>query len=67
MRELGLRVALGAQRKQLLAAALGKPARLLVIGSALGLVLGVASGLRSAPRVGCWWASCSPSQSWSRS
>ena len=41
LRELGLRVALGAQRRQVLGAALGRPARLLLIGSAAGLVLGV--------------------------
>lgn len=40
VRELGLRVALGAQRKQLLSAALGRPARLLVIGSVAGVILG---------------------------
>jgi predicted permease len=40
LRELGLRVALGASHAQLLRAALGRPARLLAIGSALGLGLG---------------------------
>jgi predicted permease len=40
LRELGLRVALGAGRQQVLSAALGRPARLLVIGSAVGLGLG---------------------------
>jgi predicted permease len=43
LRELGLRVALGAQRKEVLAAALGRPARLLVFGSLAGLVLGAAA------------------------
>ena len=40
MRELGLRVALGASRRQVLAAALGRPARLLLFGSLAGLALG---------------------------
>jgi predicted permease len=40
LRELGLRVALGAQRHELLRAALGRPARLLLFGSAVGLTLG---------------------------
>ena len=41
LRELGIRVALGAQRKEVLRAALGRPLKLLAIGSASGLVLGV--------------------------
>jgi ABC-type antimicrobial peptide transport system permease subunit len=44
MRELGIRMALGAQRKELLRAALGRTARLLAFGSAAGLLLGLASG-----------------------
>ena len=40
-KELGIRVALGAQRKEVLAAALGRAVKLLTIGSAAGLVLGV--------------------------
>lgn len=40
MREFGLRVALGAGRKDVLRAALGRPARLLLLGSAVGLTLG---------------------------
>ncbi len=40
LRELGIRAALGAQRREVLAAALGKPARLLLVGSVLGLALG---------------------------
>ena len=40
LRELGLRVALGASRRQVLAAALGRPARLLLFGSLAGLILG---------------------------
>jgi predicted permease len=41
LRELGIRLALGAQRKELLAAALGRPLKLLALGSAAGLILGV--------------------------
>jgi predicted permease len=41
MRELGVRMALGAQRTEILQAALGRPFKLLVIGSASGLILGV--------------------------
>jgi predicted permease len=41
MRELGIRVALGAGRSQILGASLGRAFRLLFIGSAAGLVLGV--------------------------
>jgi predicted permease len=41
LRELGIRMALGAQRKEVLRAALGRPVRLLVCGSAAGLFLGI--------------------------
>lgn len=41
LRELGIRVALGAKRVQVLEAALGRPFKLLVFGSAAGLVLGL--------------------------
>ena len=41
MKELGIRVALGAQRKEILRAALGRAFALLAIGSATGLVLGI--------------------------
>jgi ABC-type antimicrobial peptide transport system permease subunit len=41
LRELGIRIALGAQRKEVLQAALARPLKLLAIGSAAGLVLGV--------------------------
>jgi predicted permease len=41
LRELGIRVALGAQRKEVLQAALGRSLKLLAIGSAAGLVLGI--------------------------
>lgn len=41
LRELGIRVALGAQRKEVLKAALGRAFKLLAFGSAVGLFLGV--------------------------
>ncbi len=41
LRELGIRIALGAQRKEVLQAALGRPLKLLAFGSAAGLVLGI--------------------------
>jgi predicted permease len=41
MRELGIRMALGAQRKEVLQAALGRAIKLLAFGSAAGLVLGI--------------------------
>jgi predicted permease len=41
MRELGIRMALGAQRKQVLQTALGRAVKLLALGSTAGLVLGV--------------------------
>ena len=40
-RELGIRVAVGAQRKEILEAALGRAFKLLAIGSLAGLVLGL--------------------------
>jgi predicted permease len=43
LRELGIRIALGAQRKEVLQAALGRAFRLLVAGSVAGLVLGLAA------------------------
>jgi predicted permease len=43
LRELGIRIALGAQRKQVLGAALGRVFRLLTFGSAAGLLLGLAA------------------------
>jgi ABC-type antimicrobial peptide transport system permease subunit len=41
LRELGIRVALGAQRTEVLRAALGRAFKLLAIGSAAGLLLGI--------------------------
>ena len=40
-RELGIRIALGAQRKEVLQAALGRALKLLLFGSAAGLLLGI--------------------------
>jgi predicted permease len=44
MRELGIRIALGARQRQILRAALQRTAILLAIGSAAGLALGFAAG-----------------------
>jgi len=41
LRELGIRIALGAQRREVLQAALGRPVKLLVLGSGVGLLLGL--------------------------
>ncbi len=41
MKELGIRVAMGAERIQLMRSALGRPLILLLSGSLAGLVLGV--------------------------
>jgi predicted permease len=41
MREFGIRIALGAQRREVLQAALGKALRLLAFGSAAGVILGI--------------------------
>jgi len=43
LRELGIRVALGARRKEVLQAALGRTFRLLTAGAAAGLLLGMAA------------------------
>ena len=43
LRELGIRIALGAQRKEVLEAALGRAFKLLAFGSAAGLLLGILS------------------------
>jgi predicted permease len=44
LKELGIRIALGAQRREVLAAALGRAVKLLAVGSAAGLVLGLLAG-----------------------
>jgi ABC-type antimicrobial peptide transport system permease subunit len=41
LRELGIRIALGAQRSEVLQAALGRAVKLLVLGSVAGLILGM--------------------------
>jgi ABC-type antimicrobial peptide transport system permease subunit len=41
LRELGIRVALGAQRKEVLMSALGRAFKLLALGSAAGVFLGI--------------------------
>jgi ABC-type antimicrobial peptide transport system permease subunit len=41
LREIGIRIALGAQRKEVLEAALGRAVKLLAFGSATGLLLGL--------------------------
>jgi ABC-type antimicrobial peptide transport system permease subunit len=41
LRELGIRIALGAQRKEVLQAALGRAFKLLGFGSIAGLILGI--------------------------
>jgi predicted permease len=41
LKELGIRVALGAQRAEVLKAALGRAVKLLAVGSAAGLLLGI--------------------------
>ena len=41
LRELGIRIALGAQRKEVLQAALGRAVKLLAVGSVAGLFLGI--------------------------
>jgi predicted permease len=43
LKELGIRMALGAQRREVLRAALGRPLRLLAFGSGAGLLLGLAA------------------------
>jgi ABC-type antimicrobial peptide transport system permease subunit len=41
LRELGIRMALGAARKEVLRTALGRPFKLLAVGSAAGLAMGL--------------------------
>jgi predicted permease len=43
LKELGIRIALGAQRKEVLQSALGRALRLLAFGSVAGLLLGIAA------------------------
>jgi predicted permease len=44
LRELGIRVALGGQRREVLQAALGRAFKLLALGSGAGLLLGILAG-----------------------
>jgi ABC-type antimicrobial peptide transport system permease subunit len=44
LREFGIRIALGAQRRELLQTAMGRAGKLLAIGSGAGLLLGLAAG-----------------------
>src|SRR2546421_712583 len=44
LRELGIRMALGAQRREVLQVALGRACKLLAYGSAAGLLLGILAG-----------------------
>jgi len=44
LREIGIRMALGAQRSEVLSAALGRSIKLLLVGSLAGLLLGVLAG-----------------------
>jgi len=43
LRELGIRMALGAQRTEVLQAVLGRTVKLLAVGSVIGLLLGILS------------------------
>ena len=43
LRELGIRVALGASSREVMRAALGRTTLLLVVGSCVGLLLGIAA------------------------
>jgi hypothetical protein len=43
LRELGIRIALGAQTQDIMRSALGRTAMLLIVGSAAGLLLGIAA------------------------
>jgi predicted permease len=44
LKELGIRIALGAQRKEVLQAALGRAFKLLAVGSSAGLLVGILAG-----------------------
>jgi predicted permease len=50
MKELGIRVALGAGKQQIIVAAVGRPAQLLGLGSAIGLLASI-SGVRLLSRI----------------
>ena len=51
MKELGIRVALGARKTQVMSAAVGRPMVLLGVGSVVGLLSGVFA-------TGCWGRLC---------
>jgi predicted permease len=44
LKELGIRMALGAKRREILSAALGRPVKLLALGSGAGMLLGILAG-----------------------
>jgi predicted permease len=44
LKELGIRMALGARRREVLRSALGRPVKLLAVGSVAGILLGVLAG-----------------------
>jgi predicted permease len=44
LKELGIRIALGARRTELLRSALGRPVKLLIVGSGAGVLLGILAG-----------------------
>src|SRR5215469_2679297 len=50
LRELGIRIALGAQRKEVLRSALGRAFTLLAFGSGAGLLLGILASRSSRPK-----------------
>jgi hypothetical protein len=44
LKELGIRMALGAKRREILSAALGRPVKILALGSVAGMLLGILAG-----------------------
>jgi len=44
LKELGIRMALGAKRREILSAALGRPVKMLALGSGAGMLLGILAG-----------------------
>jgi predicted permease len=44
LKELGIRIALGARRTEVLRSALGRPVKLLIVGSGAGVLLGILAG-----------------------